>query len=107
MEGYMIHIKIEKDDDVAKIISEHSESNYVLAEEHNHIDGHFLVFEARSIVEAIRATMKAEAAKARLAEIDLKSIRSIREWVAKQPDAPEFIKTYEAEAVAERAKLTG
>jgi hypothetical protein len=44
--------------------------------------------------------------KARLAEIDLKSIRSLREWVAKQPDAPEFIKTYEAEAVTERSKLS-
>ena len=103
----MIRIKIENGDDVAKIISEHSENNHVFAEEQDHIDGHFLVFEERSIVEAIRATLKAEAAKARLAEIDLKSIRSLREWLAAREDAPEFIKTHEAEAIAERAKLTG
>lgn len=46
------------------------------------------------------------AVKARLHEIDMKSIRSLREWVAKQPDAPEFIKSYEAEAIAERSKLS-
>ncbi|HOG16469.1 MAG TPA: hypothetical protein PLB96_03910 [Syntrophales bacterium] len=43
--------------------------------------------------------------KAKLTEIDLKSIRSLRDWVAAQPDAPQFIKDYEAAAVAERAKL--
>ena len=45
--------------------------------------------------------------KARLHEIDLKSIRSLREWLAAREDAPEFIKNYEAEAIAERARLTG
>jgi len=44
--------------------------------------------------------------KARLAEIDRKSIRSMREWISKQPDAPQFIKDYEVAAIAERAKLT-
>lgn len=44
--------------------------------------------------------------KARLREIDLKSIRSLREWLAAREDAPEFIKTHEAEAIAERAKLS-
>ncbi len=53
----------------------------------------------------VKAEEEAEV-KARLMEIDLKSIRSIREWVAEQPDAPEFIKNYEAEAVAERNKLS-
>lgn len=43
--------------------------------------------------------------KAKLAEIDLKSIRPIREWIAKQVDAPQYIKDYEGEAVAERVRL--
>ncbi len=44
-------------------------------------------------------------AKANLKEIDLKSIRSIREWLATQETAPEWIKQREAEAEAERGKL--
>ena len=43
--------------------------------------------------------------KAELAEIDQKSIRSIREWIAQQIDAPEFLKQYEAEAAEKRTKL--
>lgn len=42
--------------------------------------------------------------KAKLAEIDLKSIRSLREWVAKQSDVPEYLKNYEVQAIAERTK---
>lgn len=42
---------------------------------------------------------------ARLREIDAASIRALREWVAKQPDAPQIIKDREAEAQAEREKL--
>lgn len=41
----------------------------------------------------------------KLKEIDLKSIRSIREWLATQETAPEWIKQREAEAEAERGKL--
>jgi len=44
--------------------------------------------------------------KAALNEIDLKSIRSIRERMAIQPDAPKFLILHEAAAIAERAKLT-
>lgn len=40
-----------------------------------------------------------------LAEIDLKSIRSLREYIAAKEDAPEFIKNYETAAAKERAKL--
>ncbi len=40
-----------------------------------------------------------------LRDIDLKSIRSIREWLVAQPDAPQFIKDHEVAAVEERAKL--
>ena len=38
-------------------------------------------------------------------EIDVKSIRSIREWVAKQPTVDKAVKDIELEAVAERAKI--
>jgi hypothetical protein len=43
--------------------------------------------------------------KTALTAIDLKSIRSLREWLAAQPDAPQFILDHEAAAIAERAKL--
>ena len=43
--------------------------------------------------------------KARLVELDLKSIRSIRERLAIQPDAPKFLVEHEAAAVKERSKL--
>jgi len=45
------------------------------------------------------------AVKESLYEIDLKSIRSLREWLAAQTDAPQFVKDYEAKAAAERLKL--
>jgi hypothetical protein len=41
----------------------------------------------------------------RLKEIDLKSIRSMREWMVAQPGAPTFIKDFEIEAADERAEL--
>lgn len=48
---------------------------------------------------------KAEAVKAKLADIDLRSIRAIREYLAAKPDAPKVLKDREAEAATERAKL--
>jgi len=57
------------------------------------------------VQRGIEAQKNNEEVKAALAEIDLKSIRSLREWVAKQPDTPQFIKDYEAQAQKERAKL--
>lgn len=45
------------------------------------------------------------AIKAKLAEIDFASIRSIREYIAAKADAPQILKDREAAAVAERAKL--
>lgn len=41
----------------------------------------------------------------RLKDIDIKSIRSLREWLSTQTDAPKFIKDYEDEAKEERKKL--
>lgn len=40
-----------------------------------------------------------------LLEIDRKSIRAIREYIASKPDAPAVLKTHESEAAAERGKL--
>lgn len=45
------------------------------------------------------------AIKAKLAEIDLKSIRAIREYIASRIDAPTILKNHEAEAQNERAKI--
>lgn len=58
---------------------------------------------ARTAEEA--ALRKVVQAKAALSEIDAKSIRALREWVATQPTAPQFLKDREAEAASERAKL--
>jgi hypothetical protein len=54
-----------------------------------------LAHESRRSVDAI----------AKLREIDIDSIRLLREYVAAQTDAPQAIKDKEAEAVAERSKL--
>ncbi len=53
------------------------------------------------VADALTAT-----AKAVLAAIDAKSIRSIREWAASQPTAPAILKAHEADAIIERAKIT-
>lgn len=68
----------------------------------------------REEVEAAVAQIKKEemaetekqAILTKLSDIDSKSIRSIREWVAKQVDAPVYITEAELEANAERAKLS-
>ena len=41
-------------------------------------------------------------AQAELKELDLKSIRSIREYLATKENAPKFLKDYEAEAIEKR-----
>lgn len=48
---------------------------------------------------------KAEVVKAKLAYIDLRSIRAIREYIAAKPDAPTELKDLQAEAVAERTAV--
>lgn len=42
---------------------------------------------------------------ASLREIDFKSIRSLREYIASKADAPQILKDHETAAKAERAKL--
>lgn len=49
--------------------------------------------------------IETEKAKAALLEIDLASVRALREWVAAQPTAPKVIKDRETAAVLERAKI--
>jgi hypothetical protein len=61
--------------------------------------------EQKDAVDAAEKKAESDTAEATLKEIDLKSIRSMREWIAKQPDAPVYLTAYEAEAVAEREKL--
>ena len=41
----------------------------------------------------------------KLIEIDQKSIRGIREWIALQPTAEKFTKDLEVEAIKEREKI--
>jgi hypothetical protein len=45
------------------------------------------------------------AAKAELAALDLASIRSIREYIAAKPDAPQILKDKEAAAALARARV--
>ncbi len=40
-----------------------------------------------------------------LIEIDGKSIRDMREYIAAQPDAPQTLKDHENNAINERAKI--
>lgn len=62
---------------------------------------------AVSVVAEQARTDKEESdkAKAELTAIDLASIRSIREWVVTQPNAPQILKDREAAAVLKRAKV--
>ena len=59
---------------------------------------------------AARLAAKAEqdnrATEEALAMVDLKSIRSLREYVASKQDAPQFIKDHETTAATLRSKLT-
>jgi len=69
--------------------------------------------EARQIAEAKAAEQaekdalkkQSDQAIAALHEIDLKSIRSLREYIAAQSDVPKWLKGYETEAIAEREKI--
>lgn len=65
--------------------------------------------DARNILNSFefdeKAATVAEEVKAKLREIDLASIRSLREYVASQLDSPKIIKDMESEATAARSKL--
>ncbi len=102
----MIKIKLTGDTKISDLVTHYEKEGYILVEEQLYDTGHFLIFEKSEEV-AKRLAAEAEAqAKRELAEIDIKSIRFLREWVAKQADAPQALKNFESQAVAEREKLT-
>ena len=65
--------------------------------------------ECLEVLPIVQAEMKAkeddEYARKKLEELDYKSMRSIREWIASKEDCPQYIADYEAIAVQERTKL--
>jgi hypothetical protein len=60
--------------------------------------------EARQVTAA--KVLANDKIKEKLADIDLRSIRAIREYIAAKADATQILKDREAEAVAERERLT-
>ena len=65
----------------------------------------FYVDGAWSVVAYVPDLREAQAAiDAELREIDLASIRSMREYLAALPDAPQYLKDHESAAAAKRAE---
>ena len=60
---------------------------------------------SKEITQSEYNTIYNQPVKYELNDIDIKSIRSLREWLVKQPDCPEFLKTYENQATAKRSEL--
>ena len=66
--------------------------------------------DTEELIEAERAATNTAAAEVskiltKLREIDMASVRALREYISAQPDAPKIIKDREAEAITEREKL--
>lgn len=80
-----------------------------VSQDHNNdpnIEVKFITDEEWEVIETeLKTPSEAASALSKLKEIDLASIRSLREWLAAQPDAPSFILDHEAAAIAERVKL--
>ena len=55
--------------------------------------------------DAAERNMRNEVRKNELKDIDIKSIRSLREWLSSKEDAPKFIKDYESDALAKRNEI--
>ncbi len=55
--------------------------------------------------EGISKKYESEKIKRELMDIDIKSIRAIREWLAQQQDVPSFVVEYEELAKEKRKKL--
>lgn len=75
----------------------------VTADSHEYKAGKVQAKPAKTAAEL--QAIENEKAKAALLEVDLASIRALREWVAAQPTAPQVLKDREALAVTERAKI--
>jgi hypothetical protein len=70
------------------------------------VDGQLVVDPNKAAILAAEETAKkVNEAKQALAAIDIKSIRSIREYIAAKEDAPKYLKDYEAEAVTVRVNV--
>lgn len=102
----MIKIKLTGGTKVSDLVTHYEKGGYVLVEEQRYNTGHFLIFEkTEEVVKRLAVETEAQT-KVKLAEIDIKSIWGLREWVAKQADAPQEIKDFESQAITEHEKLT-
>ncbi len=102
MENYII----QPEDNEAQIISDRLSAGYVLmGRTIQSNDDVVLIFMTQGEVERQRIDRINASINDTLKDIDVSSIRSIREWVVKQPDAPQFLKDYEIKAAEERMKL--
>ena len=102
----MIKVKLTGDTKAGDLVTHYEKEGYVLVEEQRYNTGHFLIFEKAEEVAKRLAIEVVVQARVKLAEIDIKSIRGLREWVAKQAAAPQALKDFESQAIAEREKLT-
>ncbi len=92
MENYII----QPEDNEAQIISDRLSAGYVLmGRTIQSNDDVVLIFMTQGEVERQRIDRINASINDTLKDIDVSSIRSIREWVVKQPDAPQFLKDYE------------
>lgn len=62
-------------------------------------------FETQAEIDARLIEENNAQAKADLEKIDLESIRAMREWIASQPNAPQFVLDHEAQAQSARARI--
>lgn len=66
--------------------------------------GSVAIYDGKSAAQ-LALDMENAAAKAELEALDMASIRSMREWIAAQPSAPQILKDKDAAAAAVRARL--
>lgn len=95
-------IELNENSNREQIVAAELFNGNVLIEEQDLITGHFLIFKTQAEIEQETATYLSDRAKSELTMIDERSIRSLREWLITQPDAPQWIKDYEAAAILRR-----
>lgn len=79
--------------------------DYALVQEWKSNGGVVEPFETAAEAAARLIAEENAAAKAELERIDLESVRSIREWITSQPNAPQFLIDKENAAQAARARI--
>lgn len=92
-------VELTENNNKEQIISEELANGNILVEEQDLLTGHFLIFKTRAEIEEETAVYLSNRAKDELIAVDEKSIRSLREWLSAQPDAPQWIKDYETRAI--------